>query len=365
MDARFLSEDGWNACNAGDYVDRRCYPNSYGRGVHIWGSQTLDGEPAVVAGFATFGRLQISEMFEFLRLLYSKDASSAWDFVLLQAQGNFFGPNGGQLPDFQGAVTNTLNNNMRLDPKASQVVPDGHYMWFKRNGTRVNRETPLKKEWILSSRVITAQGSLIPSGMTTPKRDETIRRERRKLDGRCRVTGKLAVDRGELRGNDWSALHCAHVFPLGWSAESKMQQMFSTEALRVIKKLSLHVKDSSVNTMLIDARAHAWFDDYRFGIWPVQEDGKWYGKLFRFEQSRCDIDGLWLLAAARPPKYAYPSLGQPETAEQRELRKTDEREREEDRTRCDLTQEPELRELLTVHFKTCLHWHVKGMGWAK
>ncbi|KAJ7673160.1 hypothetical protein DFH06DRAFT_1174645, partial [Mycena polygramma] len=226
MDTWFLSKDGWNACN-GDYIDRQCYPNSYGRGVHIWGSKPLAGEPVVVAGFATtFGRLQICEMFEFLKHLYSKD--------------------------------------------------------------------PCKKEWILSSCVITTQGSLNPSGMTTRNLDEVIRCQRR---SRCRVMGKLAVDRGELQGNNWSALHCAHVFPLGWSVESKMQQMFSTEAFQVIKKLCLHVKDSSVNTMLMDARAHAWFDDYRFGIWPVQEDSKWYGKLFRFEQSRYDVDGLWPLAA--------------------------------------------------------------------
>jgi hypothetical protein len=49
----------------------------------------------------------------------------------------------------------------------------------------------------------------------------------------------------------------------------------------------------------------------------------------------------------------------------REARERDEKEREEDRTPYDLTNEPILQELLRVHFETCLHWHVKGMGWHK
>jgi hypothetical protein len=30
-----------------------------------------------------------------------------------------------------------------------------------------------------------------------------------------------------------------------------------------------------------------------------------------------------------------------------------------------MADESALRELLKVHFETCLHWHVKGMGWDK
>ncbi|KAJ7467743.1 hypothetical protein FB451DRAFT_1483291 [Mycena latifolia] len=145
----------------------------------------------------------------------------------------------------------------------------------------------------------------------------------------------------------------------------QMKQMFSTDAFKKVKELGLHETDLTVNTIFMDARAHAWFDDYRFGIWPVEEKGSWYGKIFRFEQGRCDVDGEWLLAAARPAKFPQPNYGQPETSEQREARERDEKEREEDKTRYDMTNEPVLRELLKVHFETCLHWHVKGMGWDK
>lgn len=113
----------------------------------------------------------------------------------------------------------------------------------------------------------------------------------------------------------------------------QMEQMFGKDAFKMVKDLGLHQKDLTLNTILMDARAHAWFDDYRFGIWPVEQKKKWYGKIFRFEQGRCEVDGEWLLAAARPAKYPHPAPGQPETDEQREARKRDEKEREEDKTR--------------------------------
>ncbi|KAJ7710954.1 hypothetical protein B0H17DRAFT_1124034 [Mycena rosella] len=302
-------------------------------------------------------------MIEFLKVLYNQS-----DFVLLEARGAFFeAEKGGQLLDFDSSVRTTQDKNIRLDPADEQVVADGHYMWFGRQGRRLTRGVPQKIEWLISSRVITAQGSVNASGTATPNRDDYIRHKRRDLDGRCRVTGKLALDRSKPRGKDWSALHSAHVFPFGWTrtVEWKIAQMFSKEAFKKVKELGLLTKDLTENTILMDARAHAWFDDYRFGIWPVEEKGKWYGKIFRFEQGRCEVDGEWLLAASRPAKYPHPAPGQPETDEQREARKTDEKEREEDKTRCDLTDDTVLRELLKVHFQTCLHWHVKGMGWAK
>jgi hypothetical protein len=57
--------------------------------------------------------------------------------------------------------------------------------------------------------------------------------------------------------------------------------------------------------------------------------------------------------------------GQRESEEQRINRERDEKGREDDRTRCDLTDDAMLRELPKVHFETCIHWHVKGMGWDK
>jgi hypothetical protein len=114
--------------------------------------------------------------------------------------------------------------------------------------------------------------------------------------------------------------------------------------------------------ILMDTKVHEWFDDYRFGIWPVQEGKRWFGKIFRFEQSKCDVDGEWLLATAPPARYLLPAVGVRETPEQREARVRDEQERAQDKTRYDLIDEPVLRELLKVHFQTCLHWHVKGMG---
>ncbi|KAJ7697313.1 hypothetical protein B0H14DRAFT_3529387 [Mycena olivaceomarginata] len=139
-----------------------------------------------------------------------------------------------------------------------------------------------------------------------------------------------------------------------------MAEMFSEEALQLVD--ALLSGDLLDNTILMDVRAHGWFDDYRFGIWPVQQDGRWYGKIFRFEQGGCDIDGEWMLAAAAPAKAPLPAHGQRETSLEQEARERDEKEREEDRTPYNLTNEPILQELLKVHFETCLHWHVKGMG---
>jgi hypothetical protein len=145
----------------------------------------------------------------------------------------------------------------------------------------------------------------------------------------------------------------------------QMKQLFSTDAFKMVKELGLPKEDLLINTILVDARVHGWFDDYRFGIWPVEEDGHWYGKIFRFEHNQCDVDGEWLLAAAHPAKFLRPAHGQRETKEQRQARERDEKERQEDKTKYNMTDEPPLRELLKVHFETCLHWHVKGMGWAK
>lgn len=43
---------GWSAYESADAgpIDRRRYPNSSGRGVHIWGSAIHNGEPTVIAG---------------------------------------------------------------------------------------------------------------------------------------------------------------------------------------------------------------------------------------------------------------------------------------------------------------------------
>ncbi|KAJ7177320.1 hypothetical protein C8R43DRAFT_942585 [Mycena crocata] len=366
MDRWFFNANGiqgWNKYT-GMPIDRRCYPNSIGRGVHIWSSRIVNGEPRVIAGIATFQRLQVGEVLEFLSIIY-KAESSPW--VILTAKGTFFegGQTGGQITDFDAAVTDTKNHNLRLESNDERVVPDGHYMWFKRTGTRLAADMPEMKGWLLSSRVITAQGSMKHSGTSTPNRNDKIRPERRELDGRCRVTGRLAFERDQPRGKDWCALHSAHVFPLGWTTEFNMRELFSAAAFEMVKRLRLHEEDLLVNTILMDARVHGWFDDYRFGIWPVEEDGHWYGKIFRFEHGQCDVNGQWLLAAARPPVFLRPAHGQRETNEQRAAREKDEKGREEDMTRCTLTDNPILRELLKVHFETCLHWHVKGMGWDR
>jgi hypothetical protein len=164
------------------------------------------------------------------------------NWSLLEAQGQFFkkGGAGGQLRDFKQSVDDTKEKDLRLDPNDDQVVKDGHYIWFKHmTGSRLTEDNPvIPKLWPLISRVLTAQGSLNASGTTTPRvrmpvqtiqipthplltstQADSIRRERRKTDGRCCVTGRLALDRGEPRGQDWTTLHCAHVLPLAWSTK--------------------------------------------------------------------------------------------------------------------------------------------------
>lgn len=99
----------------------------------------------------------------------------ASNFVLLKVRGVFFGAaGGGQLLDFEDSVQATYRASERLDPGDAQVVPDGHYMWYKLQGTRLKREMPEKREWPLSSRVITTQGSGNASGVATPHRVMTV-----------------------------------------------------------------------------------------------------------------------------------------------------------------------------------------------
>jgi hypothetical protein len=141
--------------------------------------------------------------------------------------------------------------------------------------------------------------------------------------------------------------------------------MFDYEGFQMIQECGLHQTDAVINMILMDARVHGWFDDYRFGIWPVRHGGKWYGRIFQFEHSSCDVDGDWLLAAAPPVQFSWPGPEQRESGEQRMNHVADKRDRRDDRTRYDLTDEVILRQLLKVHFETCLHWHVKGMGWDK
>ncbi|KAJ6538634.1 hypothetical protein DFH09DRAFT_1090338 [Mycena vulgaris] len=96
----------------------------------------------------------------------------------------------------------------------------------------------------------------------------------------------------------------------------------------------------------------------------VSGSGQWR----KGESGTAKYFGSGVAPGSGPPariRGPHPAPGRPETDEQREARKRDEKEREEDKTRYDLTDEPALRELLKVHFQTCLHWHVKGMGWAK
>ncbi|KAJ7692488.1 hypothetical protein B0H14DRAFT_3046355 [Mycena olivaceomarginata] len=344
MEALFFAAGGWDRYP--ETSDRRCYPNSLGRNVHIWGSAKQDYQPTVIGGFATFDRLEVREMLEFMGVLY---ANQAYRWVLAG--------------DFDKAVEATMDAPLRLNDSDERVVPNGHYVWFKRtSATRLGPETPITREWPLSSRIITAPGS---AGTMTPTRNDSIRGDRRKLDGRCRITGRRALDRDPPRGKDWTSLHSAHVFPLAWSIEQYMRDMFDYEGFQMIQECGLHQTDAVINTILMDARVHGWFDDYRFGIWPVRHGVKWYGRILRVEHSGCDVDGDWLLAAAPPVQFPRPGPGQRESGEQRKNRVADERDRGDDRTRYDLTDEVILRQLLKVHFETCLHWHVKGMGWDK
>jgi hypothetical protein len=141
--------------------------------------------------------------------------------------------------------------------------------------------------------------------------------------------------------------------------------MFGVDGFKLVRDHILDAQDGLVNTILMDARVHGWFDDYRFGIWPVKRGEQWYGKIFRFERNGCEVDGEWLLAPVPQAHFPRPGFGRRESEEQRLNREREEQERMDDRTRCDLTKEPMLRQLLKVHFETCLHWHVKGMGWNK
>ncbi|KAJ7133882.1 hypothetical protein C8R43DRAFT_1022406 [Mycena crocata] len=361
---------GWSAHESVDVgpIDRRRYPNSSGRDVHIWGSAIHDGEPTVIAGFAAFGQLRAQELLEFLRILFDLTAQGAHDWVIVEAKGDFFQSpvTGGQVSKFPDAVKQSKDEQVILNEDDEQVVPAGHYMWFKRlSKKRLAEETPDMKDWPLSSRTVTAPGSVKENASGTPTPNRTLRRKRRSLDGRCRVTGRLALDRDNPRKRDWVSLHSAHVFPLAWCKEPEMRQMFGVDGFKLVRDHILDEQDGLVNTILMDARVHGWFDDYRFGIWPVKHEGKWYGKIFRFEHNGCEVDGEWLLAPISKARFPRPGFGRRESEEHRLDREREEQERTGDRTPCDLTTEPMLRELLKVHFETCLHWHVKGMGWDK
>jgi hypothetical protein len=98
-------------------------------------------------------------------------------WAILHARGEFFeNEAGGKISDFESAVEATMSHEKRLNLEDEQVVPAGHYIWFKRRGTRLVAETPVKKEWLLSSRTITTQNSVRgnASGTATPNRVRTL-----------------------------------------------------------------------------------------------------------------------------------------------------------------------------------------------
>ncbi|KAJ7271403.1 hypothetical protein B0H12DRAFT_1067243 [Mycena haematopus] len=369
MDHWFFEQAGGYESDTGP-IDRRLYPNSRVRDVHIWASAMgHNGEPTIIAGFAALGRLQVRELLQFLTILFDV-TQSAHDWVIVEAKGDFFESpgTGGQVSDFEAAVQQSKNQPVILNGADERIVPAGHYLYFKRlSRTRMASETPDMKDWPLSSRTVTAPGSVKEDvgGSTTPNRNDTLRQKRRELDGRCLVTGRIALDRDKPRGRDWVSLHSAHVFPLAWCKEPEMKEMFGTDGFKLVRDHILHEKDGLVNTILMDARVHGWFDDYRFGIWPVKDEGKWYGKIFRFEKNGCEVDEEWLLAPMAQARFLQPDFGRQEPEEQRVNRETEEQARKTDRTRFDLTEHEMLRQLLKIHFETCLHWHVKGMGWDK
>lgn len=95
---------------------------------------------------------------------------TAYRWVLVKAKGTFFESTdaGGQASDFDKAVEATMDAPLRLTDNEERVVPDGHYLWFKRtSATRLGPATPLTRDWPLSSRIITAPGS---AGTMTPTR---------------------------------------------------------------------------------------------------------------------------------------------------------------------------------------------------
>lgn len=95
--------------------------------------------------------------------------------MLLKARGPFFEQleAGGQAPDFLSSIKRTKDEDHRLRLEDDRVVQDGHYMWFKRlSETRLAQETPDMSTWPLTSRVVTAPGSVNQnaSGTATPNR---------------------------------------------------------------------------------------------------------------------------------------------------------------------------------------------------
>jgi hypothetical protein len=104
--------------------------------------------------------------------------TTAYAWVLVKAKGLFFESSdaGGQIVDFGDAVRATMNEAVRCQDSDEQVVQDGHYMWFRRNGTRLAVATPAMKHWLLSSRSVTAPGSVKQNagGAATPSRVRTF-----------------------------------------------------------------------------------------------------------------------------------------------------------------------------------------------
>jgi uncharacterized protein YbaA (DUF1428 family) len=74
---------------------------------------------------------------------------TAHDWVVVEAKGDFFKSpvTGGQISKFPDAVKRSKDEQVILNEDDEQVVPDGHYMWFKRlSKKRLAEETPDMKD---------------------------------------------------------------------------------------------------------------------------------------------------------------------------------------------------------------------------
>ncbi|KAJ7912641.1 hypothetical protein B0H13DRAFT_2474775 [Mycena leptocephala] len=127
---------------------------------------------------------------------------------------------------------------------------------------------------------------------------------------------------------------------------SQMRKMFSVDGVKLVQDHIPDEQDGLVNTILMDVRIYGPDADYRFGIWPVKPREKWRGRIFWFEQNGCQVNGQWLLAPVPEVKFPRPGFGRRESEEHPLNREREEQERKDNRTQCDLTEEPMLCELL-------------------
>jgi len=181
----------------------------------------------------------------------------------------------------------------------------------------------------LDRRVRTVSQTPTPSQGTTPttRRRSSTRTAVRLRDKSCLVTGEEVLPR--KRGSNFTGFEVAHIFPLMGVGEDSWIKHLPPKTQRLVGS-SLEA-DHPRNALLLQANVHSLFDDYQWSVLRTrdQSSSNCY-KIIRFEKS----------GASAVAPYDTLKINQQNLSS---------------------TAQPD-PDLLEDHLRTCIMWHVRGIG---